>query len=41
MNGCTAVSDIGLSGHGLGQNDPTAAVAGLSLETLGLQEKGK
>lgn len=41
MNGCTVVSDIGLAGHGLGQNDPSAHGTGLSLETLGLRDPGK
>lgn len=38
MNGCTVVSDIGLAGHGLGQNDPSAQGTGLSLESLGLRD---
>lgn len=41
MNGCTVVSDIGLAGHGLGQNDPSAQSTGLSLESLGLRDPGK
>ncbi|XP_042205552.1 dynein regulatory complex subunit 6-like isoform X3 [Homarus americanus] len=39
INGCTPVSDIGLSGHGLGQNDPNVAETGLSLEALGIRER--
>lgn len=41
LNGCTGVSDIGLAGHGLGQNDPAASVGdlGLSLENLGVKER--
>ncbi|XP_053643192.1 F-box/LRR-repeat protein 2 isoform X2 [Cherax quadricarinatus] len=40
LNGCTALSDIGLAGHGLGQKDPELSQAvGLSLENLGIKEK--
>ncbi|KAG0728896.1 F-box/LRR-repeat protein 2 [Chionoecetes opilio] len=38
MNGCTIVSDIGLAGHSLGQNEPSPQAAGLSLETLGIRD---
>lgn len=40
LNGCSAVSDIGLAGHGLGQKEPSVNGTGLSLEALGLKEKG-
>ncbi|XP_069181420.1 F-box/LRR-repeat protein 2 isoform X2 [Procambarus clarkii] len=40
LNGCTAVSDIGLAGHGLGQKDPDGIqTTGFSLENLGVKEK--
>ncbi|XP_068241936.1 F-box/LRR-repeat protein 2-like isoform X4 [Palaemon carinicauda] len=38
LNGCTAVSDIGLAGHGLGQKDVQSTE--LSLENFGIKEKG-
>lgn len=41
LNGCAAVSDIGLAGHGLGQREPSVNGTGLSLEALGLKKKGK
>ncbi|XP_068241934.1 uncharacterized protein [Palaemon carinicauda] len=37
LNGCTAVSDIGLAGHGLGQKDVQSTE--LSLENFGIKEK--
>lgn len=37
LNGCTAVSDIGLAGHGLGQKDVPSAE--LSLENFGIKER--
>ncbi|XP_042861938.1 F-box/LRR-repeat protein fbxl-1-like isoform X2 [Penaeus japonicus] len=42
LSGCTAVTDIGLAGHGLGQQEPVPYIAGvgLSLENLGVRNKG-
>ncbi|CAL4123154.1 unnamed protein product [Meganyctiphanes norvegica] len=41
LNNCTALSDIGLAGHGLAAQDPVldTAETGLSLEALGLKQK--
>ncbi|XP_063589996.1 F-box/LRR-repeat protein fbxl-1-like isoform X2 [Penaeus indicus] len=42
LSGCTAVTDIGLAGHGLGQQEPVPDIAGtgLSLENLGVRNRG-
>ncbi|KAL7635630.1 UNVERIFIED_CONTAM: hypothetical protein RMT77_013447 [Armadillidium vulgare] len=42
LNGCSAVSDIGLSGHGLGNREgpvPESEGMQLSLESLGIRER--
>ncbi|XP_047498106.1 dynein regulatory complex subunit 6-like isoform X1 [Penaeus chinensis] len=41
LSGCTAVTDIGLAGHGLGQQEPVPDMTGtgLSLENLGVRNK--